>query len=121
MSNILARLNAALEHQQGVHLTVPRAFLIELRSELLQASAAAAPDLDALVQKQRDWNDQVIRQWLNGAYSPAGGRPPKFKVACTECKVSMFMMDSRDGVRMWICSGCRRRAKTVGDQVPAYI
>lgn len=120
--SILQRLRAAIAGSRGVTVELPKAFIIEVL-EAMETAAVRVPvvDLDALVRKQREWNDQVIDAYLQACGQKRiarGPRPSALKTRCVECEGYMFVLATRITGRKMMCLGCKRRVTIRTAQQP---
>lgn len=121
---VIKRLRAALAGSRGITVELPKAFIVEV----IEAMDAAPPavDLDALVRKQREWNDQVIKAYLQAGGQTRVAQAPRYgglktrciKTRCIECEGDMFVMATRVSGRRMMCLGCKRRVTVKGDMQP---
>lgn len=117
---VIKRLRAALAGSRGISIELPKAFVVEV----LEAMEAGPPtvDLDALVRKQREWNEQVITEYLR-SQSPrrenrVGEAAWVSRTACTECDANMIVLGTRKNGRRLLCIGCSRRVTVKTAQQP---
>lgn len=116
---VIKRLRAALAGSRGISIELPKAFIVEV----LEAMVATPPavDLDALVRKQREWNDQVIQAYLQAGGQTRtlpGPKPGDVKTRCVECGAGMFVMAKRVNGRRMMCLGCKRRVTVKSETQP---
>lgn len=112
--SILQRLRAAIAGSRGVSVELPKAFIIEVL-EAMETAAVRVPvvDLDALVRKQREWNEQVIAQYLRSQeyQRQQCGGPTRWAAAhtaCSACDEKMIVLGIRKNGRKLLCPGCER-------------
>lgn len=107
---IIKRLRGAVARASGITVELPKAFI----TEVIEAMETASPvvDLDALVRKQREWNEQVIAAYLQAGDQKRlhpGPKPGSCATKCGECGAAMLVLAKRSNGRRMMCVGCKRR------------
>ena len=110
---IINRLRRAMASAPGITVELPKAFITEVLEAMVTVTPAV--DLDALVRKQREWNDQVIAEYLRSR-NASQVKPGRARTECVECGAKMVILNKSVYGRRMQCSGCNRRV-TVTDEL----
>lgn len=124
---VIKRLHAAIAGSRGVTVELPKAFVVEVLEAM--SAAPASVDLDALVRKQREWNDQVIAEYLRSqpdaprirVYSTPRPIGVGVKSKCADCGGPTLVIEKRKERRRLMCSHCSRRVTVYGEHLPESV